>query len=829
MQLTGRGWMVSIFKPAIKLSNLLSFKLKFIILSLIGFIPLIVFSWLLINSQLNTLSESRSKVEASRYIEPLRSLIEHVAQTRGMTNAYLNGNEAFLSKIMQKKNEVEEDFKRLLVVDRELATWLNLSGQVLELKSQWSNIDSKAMNGESKDVFSSYVLLIKNILDFMDTVSRKGSLNRDSDSINNYIINSLIYSLPSQVENLGQLRGKGAGVIASKDFSVENKLIISSLSKDKDFLQLKKNIRYIFDEDNALEKSLGTSYRDAQKKLEFFLALTNDEILSNGNPSINSVGYFSHGSQSISALLNLFDAMLPVLIERLNTRMDQSESYVLFYELLLSSVLLILVYAYISIYMAININVGAVREAADKLCDGDLDVRLTLDTKDELKYIATSFNEIAIGFSRSIIAIQQSSTNISKVATEIAKESYESAEGIKRQSDELEQTSTAITEMSASINEVAKNTELASESASKVTEEASKGGAVVSNTASSINILANNINLAVDGITQLEEHSQSISTILDVIRGIAEQTNLLALNAAIEAARAGEQGRGFAVVADEVRTLAKRTQDSTLEIHNMIEVIQTGISDVASTMGESKNHAEVSVEHTNQAGEALTTINKSVSEITEMSTQVAAAAEEQSCVSDEISKSIVSISDVSKVAITGAQILAEAGSRLAAMSDEMSLTVRRYSVDANEFEIHEDITRMLKWQPSYDLGIDEADRQHKKLVMMMNDVHILSSSNRSGKAIAQALDSLIKYTEVHFEWEEKLFESYNYPGADGHKAAHQQLVIDLRQHQKNIQVGSLEEVDKELNALNDWLMSHIEYSDQDYAKHIKNSEKRLRA
>lgn len=812
--------MGSILNPAIKLSNLLSFKAKFIILSLIGFIPLILFAWLLISSQLNTLSESEGKVEASRYIEPLRSLIEHVAQTRGMTNAYLNGNEGFLDKIKQKKKVVEEDFKRLLIIDKELANWLEIPGQAIRLKNQWSDIDANALNGNSVEVFSSYVQLIKNILDFMDTVSRKGSLNRDSDSINNYIINSLIYALPSQVENLGQLRGKGAGVIASKNFSLENKLIVSSLSNDKDFLQLQKNIRYIFDENRGLENILGGSYEKAQAKLDFFLSLTDKEILSNTESNIDSAEYFSHGSQAISELLNLFDTLLPVLIERLNTRMNQSETNVLFYQLLLFIVMSVLIYAYMSIYKAINLNIRAVRQAADKLCDGDLDTRLSLETKDEFKYIATSFNEIAVGFSRSIISIKQSSANISKVALEIAKESFESAEGIKRQSEELEQTSTAITEMSASISEVAKNTELASESASKVNDEANKGEKVVSDSVNSINILAGNINQAVDGITQLEEHSQSISTILDVIRGIAEQTNLLALNAAIEAARAGEQGRGFAVVADEVRTLAKRTQDSTLEIHNMIEVIQTGISDVASTMGESKDHADVSVEHTNHAGLALATINQAVSEITEMSAQVAAAAEEQSCVSDEISKSIVSISDVSKVATAGSQILAEAGSRLAAMSDEMNLTVRRYSIDSGEFEVKEEAARMLQWQHTYDLGIDEADRQHKKLVMMMNDVHTLSANHRGGKAIAQALDSLIQYTEVHFEWEEKLFDSYDYPESDAHKASHRQLVMDLRQHQENIQLGSLEEVDKELNALNDWLIKHIEYSDQDYAKHI---------
>ncbi|MFA5627780.1 MAG: PAS domain-containing methyl-accepting chemotaxis protein [Thiohalomonadaceae bacterium] len=251
----------------------------------------------------------------------------------------------------------------------------------------------------------------------------------------------------------------------------------------------------------------------------------------------------------------------------------------------------------------------------------------------------------------------------------------QSGEGIRQQQSETDQVATAITEMSASVQEVARNAQNTADAADKADNEAREGHQVVGNTSSAIGRLAGEIEKAAAVIQQLEERSNDISSVLEVIRGIADQTNLLALNAAIEAARAGEQGRGFAVVADEVRTLASRTQQSTQEIQTMIENLQAGARSAVEVMQLSRKQADNSVDQARLAASSLNSITSSVGVITDMSAQIAAAVEEQSAVSEEINRNIISIRQVSDAnARTGAESeqVAQNVSSLATSLDQLA-------------------------------------------------------------------------------------------------------------------------------------------------------------
>jgi aerotaxis receptor len=232
----------------------------------------------------------------------------------------------------------------------------------------------------------------------------------------------------------------------------------------------------------------------------------------------------------------------------------------------------------------------------------------------------------------------------------------QSSDGIRQQQSETDQVATAITEMAASVQEVARNAQNTADAADKADAEARAGRQVVADTGTAIGRLAAEVEKASGVIQQLETRSSEITSVLDVIRGIAEQTNLLALNAAIEAARAGEQGRGFAVVADEVRTLASRTQQSTQEIQSMIEKLQDGARSAVKVMTLSREQADSSVEQARHAAASLENITRSVSVITDMSAQIATAVEEQSAVGEEINRNVVSIRHISDAnADTGAQ------------------------------------------------------------------------------------------------------------------------------------------------------------------------------
>ncbi len=238
------------------------------------------------------------------------------------------------------------------------------------------------------------------------------------------------------------------------------------------------------------------------------------------------------------------------------------------------------------------------------------------------------------------------SASVDKCASAVGGASGNEKGMILEQKDEVDKVATAMTEMSATVHEVARNATEAAEAAQRADEETTKGKMVVSQAIEAIDLLANEVNDAAQVIHRLEQDSDEIGAVLDVIRGIAEQTNLLALNAAIEAARAGEQGRGFAVVADEVRTLAQRTQQSTQEIQNMIERLQSGAQDAVKAMEQGRSRAQVGVEQAAEAGTSLETIAQAVGTISDMNTQIATAAEEQSVVAEEINLNIVSISDM---------------------------------------------------------------------------------------------------------------------------------------------------------------------------------------
>jgi len=232
--------------------------------------------------------------------------------------------------------------------------------------------------------------------------------------------------------------------------------------------------------------------------------------------------------------------------------------------------------------------------------------------------------------------------------------------------------------MSATVQEVARYAGEAAVAASETTQQADTGRQVVNTAIDSMKMLASEIEQAADVIHKLEEDGVKIGAVLDVMRGIAEQTNLLALNAAIEAARAGEQGRGFAVVADEVRTLASRTQESTREIQEMIESLQSGTEAAVTAMDSSRNQAQNGVEKISIAGDALGTIVNGIIHINDMNTQIASTAEEQSAVAEEINQNVAKISLISETATTNAAQTQKASEELSCLSVDLHQLVLQF-------------------------------------------------------------------------------------------------------------------------------------------------------
>lgn len=316
----------------------------------------------------------------------------------------------------------------------------------------------------------------------------------------------------------------------------------------------------------------------------------------------------------------------------------------------------------------------------DRIASGDLTHNEVVTRRDELGVLQQGIQRMGATLRDLISGIRDGVTQIASAAEELSAVTEQTSAGVNSQKVETDQVATAMHEMSATVHEVARNAEQASVAAADADKEARAGDKVVGEAIGQIERLAAEVVRSSDAMTVLEQESDKIGKVMDVIKAVAEQTNLLALNAAIEAARAGEAGRGFAVVADEVRGLAQRTQQSTEEIESLVAGLQNGTRQVSEIMLGSRTLTDSSVELTRKAGVSLESITRTVSNIQAMNQQIAAAAEQQSSVADEISRSIVNVRDVSEQTAEASEETAASSIELARLGGQLQMLVSHFRV-----------------------------------------------------------------------------------------------------------------------------------------------------
>ncbi|MGF0241411.1 methyl-accepting chemotaxis protein [Rhodococcus sp. IEGM1300] len=424
------------------------------------------------------------------------------------------------------------------------------------------------------------------------------------------------------------------------------------------YIQLLAQYRQIEDRMKTLSRN---------NQLDELSKLLNTELLANSE-AVNT------------ALAKLLEINTQQIEETNQQAADQySQAFNLVVALLVLATGLTLLFAWL-LTTSITKPIANALNAAEGIAEGNLTRPITVDGQDEAGRLLLAMSKMQEKLRDTLQRISGSATQLASAAEELNSVTDESARGLTQQNNEIEQAATAVNEMTSAVEEVARNAVSTSEASKNATTSAGDGRDLVQETVSAIERMSTDVQSTAALIGELANESRDIGKVLDVIRGLADQTNLLALNAAIEAARAGEAGRGFAVVADEVRALAHRTQQSTSEIERMIGSIQSGTEHAVDSMRNSTERAESTLNIARGAGLSLDTINSAIVEINERNLVIASAAEEQAQVAREVDRNLVNIRDLSVQSATGANQTSAASNELSRLAVDLNNMVGRFSL-----------------------------------------------------------------------------------------------------------------------------------------------------
>jgi methyl-accepting chemotaxis protein len=668
--------------PATALMNRLSCTRKMLLISVVFTAPLIITMYLLISEQMIAIDFAKKEQAGIAYTTEVRKLIQHFPEHRGMTHAYLAGKSSYQEKILAKRQKIREDIDIINQLEQRWGKQLKTSQQWLKIKSTWNQLEAEAFSRPANEIFSRHTQLIALVLDLVRNVADNSNLTLDSQLDSNYIQKSITDSLPQVEENLGQLRGLSSGIAAKGTITTEESIKLASKIAmiQQNINSVKRTMRIIMRENLILSSKINHDVNQAIDISERYLRFVEKVILFTPKITTPADTLFAQGTEAIEANFALFDILSSELSGLVQQRISAFYSRMMTLITITLTITAIAIYLFAGFYQSFITAIHKLKTASDSMASGNLTEQIHLANKDEFNEVALSFNTMATQFNGVIRQLENSIEQVAAAAEQMSITSKETSTGVQQQHEEIEQVAAAMTEMSATAQEVARNAQETATATQDADNTAAEGSKIVANTVTIISSLAKEVEEAMSVVKNLKQDGDNIGTVLDVIRGIAEQTNLLALNAAIEAARAGEHGRGFAVVADEVRTLASRTQESTQEIQDMIERIQTGTDQAVTVMEEGQKRTEITVEETNKGSEFLNSIITSVAKIDDMCIQIASAAEEQSAVADDISRSIEHINQVTLDTALGSRQVAESSNNLALLASDLQGLINRFKI-----------------------------------------------------------------------------------------------------------------------------------------------------
>ena len=676
--------MKSLLYPAIALMNRLSFGMKFSLISVLFLLPMLATNYYLVRDswrefqgtrvELQSLDLLGSSLALRRDLETLNNQVQ-INATLGQSGkagdleAKIGALEQSVLTRLQGLNPMATEPEQITVFE----------GKRDELIAAF-----KAQQQETSLLSKSALIgkLLNKAQMLSQIIASQSGLSRDPQSDLRQLSELITSVTPQVTQTLGEGRAMGAYSLGQGFLNSSSSTRFDELLQQLEKLQAEYGLKLqdALGSSKAAHAALDGLAKASNASLKQGSELYEEQVVMAETLEAPWQAFYDSVSQLMAKTYQLDDATLSFLGQQLDQRLAQNRTHMVVLVSALTAVFLLIFYLYAGFYASTRTTLRRLGAMMDKVAAGDMTVTFVAQSRDELGDLGQVFNGTVAKIHDLIERVGHTVSQVELQAGQVETVSARSNQAVSGQRTQIEQVATAMNQMSATAQEVARSAAAAVSSAHSVNDETVSGRGLVQSQQSSIARLASEIDLSVGVINQLATDSQSISSVLEVIKSIAEQTNLLALNAAIEAARAGEQGRGFAVVADEVRTLARRTQHSTEEIEQMISRLHSGVGAAVKAMGTSHEMASGTVGQSEKVQQALENILGAVGMIVDQNQQIAAAVEQQTAVAHDIDQNIVEINRAGEHAAQGAHQTEAASRQLSLQVIELKQLIGAFRV-----------------------------------------------------------------------------------------------------------------------------------------------------
>jgi methyl-accepting chemotaxis protein len=615
------------------------------------------------------------------YIRAVRALVDQMQQHRGLAGAVLGGDASLKDKLAARQRGVDEAVTALDAVDSEIGAGLELRDRWRDLKQKWQALRTQVMDLSRAESLKRHTDLIEALLLLMGDTADNSNLTLDPDIDTYYLMDTMVRKIPESIENVGKLRATGSGILARRQITEEEKQSMIAYEAVSRSLNagVKHNLGKALAQTKSLAQSLGSNEEAFSKSIGAVQTLVKNEVVT-ARFGITPEAYFERATESTRAGYQLFDAVATQLDALLVARISGMQHRLLTTTGMCAIALLALGYLFASLYRSVVRTTGELSRGARNLAAGDLTTRLTTHSRDELGAVATSFNEMSDNLRQLIRQVTDATTQVTSASAELTAASGQVAVKSKAQSEAAASMAAAVEQMTVSIGQVADNGHEAERISKESGELSRQSTTVIQQSVEQMRHIADSVKQSASVIEALSAQSDEISAIIKTIKDIADQTNLLALNAAIEAARAGEQGRGFAVVADEVRKLAERTTASAQSVTDTIAQIQTNTQKAVASMEHGVGKVDAGVALGNEAGAAISRVQEGSERVLTVVNDIAAALKEQGAASTDIARNVEKIAQMSEDNGNLAQSAASSTQRLEELTMLLKTLVHKFRV-----------------------------------------------------------------------------------------------------------------------------------------------------